>query len=110
MLIKVLTSRSRYASDVLRAERELVLVAVATAGSALQFASDALRADYTVVLAAARQNIGALRWTKGRVADLLQAAMALLLTALFAVLPSPVFFVVLACLTYAVRVAWHSAA
>ena len=94
----------------LRAERELVMVAVATAGSALQFASDALRADHSVVLAASRQNIGALRWAKGRIADLLQVAMALLLTALFAVLPSPVFVVVLTCLAYAMRVAWRSAA
>jgi hypothetical protein len=100
----------QYASENLRAERELVMVALATAGSALQFASDTLRADSGVVLAAARQNIGALRWAKGRTADLLQAGMGLLLTVLFTVLPSPVFLGVLALWAYVTRVAWRSAA
>jgi hypothetical protein len=43
-----------FASDVFKADREVVLAAVAQDGDALQFASDDLKADGEVVLAAGR--------------------------------------------------------
>jgi len=50
----------QWASDELRADREVVMVAMTQAGYALQWASDELRADREVVMAAVAQNGAAL--------------------------------------------------
>ena len=50
-----------FASEALRADRDVALAAVAQDGSALEYASDALRDDKEIVLAAVRQNGWALR-------------------------------------------------
>jgi hypothetical protein len=48
--------RLQYASDDLKADKEVVLAAVTQNGNALQYASEDLKADKEVVLAAVTQN------------------------------------------------------
>lgn len=59
----------QYASEALRADKEVVMAAVHTTGWALDYAAPHLKADKEVVLAAVRQNGWALRYA----ADVLRA-------------------------------------
>lgn len=46
----------QYASDVLKADREIVLEAVKNSGDALEWASDELKADKEIILEAVKKN------------------------------------------------------
>lgn len=59
-----------YASKALRADKEVVLVAVAHAGFALISASDELRADKDVVLQAVTQDIDAIQFASPEIQKL----------------------------------------
>eukprot|EP00971_Amphidinium_carterae_P280022 5558634-Amphidinium_carterae.1 len=53
----------QFATEALKADREIVLAAVRVDGYALQYATEALRGDREVVLAAVQQKERALEWT-----------------------------------------------
>ena len=90
--------------------RGVVLVAVAQAGSALQYASAEQRADWNVVAAAAAQNIGAVRWAVGTVAETMQLCAAVVLAGLAYVLPLYATVAMSLCLAYIGRELWRRAA
>ena len=68
----------KHASAELKADREVVLAAVAQYGNAVRCASAELKADREVVLAAARQNSDALRYATAALQDGLPADVRVL--------------------------------